>query len=421
MGRAVSMKVDIGDAESSVCKDGAWIACPWRRMTPKTLNHERMPLASFEYQETEIKTRKRSPYRFLLYLPSLFLALLFLAPQEGIRQIDVPQFFAVGHILREGKIARLYDHDSYRNFIALAGNNSLYYNRPPFHALALLPFGYMSYSTFLLIAKIGSYLLFALAVWLIPRWFPGITHARPLLLCFPPFLYSVAVGQDTILLTLIVGYGAYLILRNKDLAGGVTLALGLFKPHLLWAVPIALAAQRRWRALFGFCGMSLLLAILSLALIGPHGIGQWLEVLKAPTTDIMPEQMGNIRGLSYRIGTVPSLAIAGVAAVAFVVCAWKRSTQVALAAALFVGPLLVPHSYLQDYSPGAIAALLSPYPANSFVVLIPWELFWPEKTISGIPFALTGLVFLCVLAFWPFIEAKSLKVRKSRGIRQNEI
>jgi Glycosyltransferase family 87 len=392
---------------------GRNLNCIFRGMTPKALDRER-PLASCECSKTEIKSRRRSPYQFLIYLPSLCLAMLFLAPQKGTRQIDVPQFFAAGHIVRGGKIARLYDHDSYRNFVALAGKNSLYYNRPPFHALALLPFAYMSYNTFLLTVKIGSYLLLALAVWLIPRWFPAITHARPLLLCFPPFLLSVAVGQDTIFLTLIVGYGAYLILRNKDLEGGITLALALFKPHLLWAVPIALAAQSRWRALFGFCGMGFLLAILSLALIGPQGIGQWLAVLKAPTTDTVPELMGNIRGLSYQMGTVPSVAIAGIAAVAFVVCAWKRSTQVALAAAFFVGPLLVPHSYLQDYSPAAVAALLSPYAAISFVVLIPWPLFWPEKTISGIPYALTALVFLCALAFWPFVEAKALKVR-NRG------
>jgi hypothetical protein len=52
-------------------------------MTPKTLDDERIPLASCECPKTEIKTRRRSPYRFLLYLPSLCLAPIFLPAQKG--------------------------------------------------------------------------------------------------------------------------------------------------------------------------------------------------------------------------------------------------------------------------------------------------------------------------------------------------
>jgi len=318
-----------------------------------------------------------------------------------MRQVDVPQYFAVGHIVRDGKIAQLYDHDSYRDFVALAARGgkegALYYNRPAFHALALMPFAYMSYETFLLVVRIGSYALLGLALWLLPRWFPKVAHSRVLLLCFQPFLWTIAMGQDTIVLALIIGYGTHLIVhRDEDLRGGAILALSLFKPHVVWGIPIALAAFRRWRALAGFAAVGTFLALLSFILIGPHGVQQWIAVLKAPTTDVNSEWMGNLRDIAVKFGPTVAIAFGLVVVVGFAVCL-RRSFPAALSAALFIGPILVPHSYLQDYSPVVVSALLAPNLALAYFVLIPWQYFWPGKA-SGLPYAITGAVFMLALA-----------------------
>jgi hypothetical protein len=344
----------------------------------------------------------------LLYVAAAFLFLLFLTPQKQIRQVDIPQYFAVGHIVRDGKIARLYDHDSYRDYVALAGKDSLYYNRPAVHALVLLPFAYMSYDSFKLTVRIGSYALFAQALWLIPRWFP-LRHSRALLLAYQPFLVAVALGQDAILLTLIVAYGLHLLFKGQDLQGGACIALvAASKPHIIWAIPIALAAQREWRALAGFLTVAATLLLTSFALVGPRGAAQFIALLQAPTTDIKPELMGNIRGIFIHFGPVVAIALSVIAAASFAVCVWMRPLKVALAAAIFAGPLFSPHAYLHDYSLAAISAL-SPYAPAAYGVLIPWQMFWPEKTISAIPFALTGVAFMFVLAFWPeFKKARSL-------------
>ncbi len=361
---------------------------------------------SIQRQHPKGKSGRKSPYRLLLFFPTLLLAAVFLQPQAEIRQMDVAQYFAVGHIVRDGKIAALYDHESYREFVALASRGgkagALYYNRPAFYALATLPFAYMSYETFVLVIRIGSYALFAAALWLIPYWFPYVTHSRALLIAFQPFLWSVAIGQDTILLTLIVGLGAHLLLnRGKTFLSGAIMALAVFKPHIVWAIPLALTAQRRWSALAGFMGI--FLALLSYALIGTSGVEQWIAVLKAPTTDVTSQDMGNIREITSMFGLPAGISFAVITLAAFVGCLC-RSLPVALAAALFVGPMLVPHSFLQDYSPAAVSALIAPSPM-SYAVLIPWQLFVPGRA-SGISYAITGTAFMLVMAFWPPIDKR---------------
>ena len=389
----------------SPCK--AWkVNCngPRAMSDSKTLNHEEQPPQICDRSVTTEVTARKSPYRFLVFLPFLLLAIIFLQPQKLLRQEDVPQYFAAGRIVHAGKIAQLYDHDSYKEFVVLAGGASLYYNRPAFHALALWPFAYMTYGSFLLTARILSYLLFGLALWLVPRWFPGKAQCRALLLCFQPFIWTLAVGQDTIVLTLLIGYGIHLLLhRENDFQSGAIMALGLFKPHLVWAIPIALAAQRKWRALTGFMAVGSFLALVSFALIGPHGVQQWIAVLKAPTTDVNTEYMGNVREIAAKAGLAAAVAFGGLALTSFAVCC-RRSLSSALAAGLFLGPMLVPHSYLQDYSPAAVSALIVPGPALSYLVLIPWQYFWPGKA-SGMPFAICGIGFLSLLAFWPPISS----------------
>jgi hypothetical protein len=217
-------------------------------------------------------------------------------------------------------------------------------------------------------------------------------------------MWTLAVGQDTIILTLLVGYGIHLLLHSeRDFQGGAILALGLFKPHIVWAIPLALAAQRKWRALTGFVAVGAFLALLSFALIGFHGVQQWIAVLKAPTTDVNTEYMGNVREIAATAGLTAGVAFAGLALTSFGVCS-RRSLSAGLAAALFVGPMLVPHSYLQDYSPTAVSALMVPSPVLSYLVLIPWQYFWPGKA-SGMPYAICGIGFLFFLAFSPSISS----------------
>ncbi len=351
------------------------------------------------------ETSGNSPYRFLLYVPGFLFLAVFMNSRLAMRQVDVPQYYAVAHIVRAGNIDRLYDPSSYAGFVSLAGDGALYYNRPAFHALATLPFAYISYQTFLVTVRVGCYAAFVMALWLLPRWFPR-PHGRALLVAFLPFLWTMTMGQDTIVLALIVGFGAHLLLnRGKDFEGGAVMALAVFKPHVVWGIPVALAVQKRWRALAGFMAMAVSLALLSFALVGPHGVEQWIAVLRAPTTDMAADYMSNVRAVFRRLGVVPAASVALVAAVSFAICIWRRSLQIALSAALFVGPLLVPHSYVCDYSPAAIAGLLAPYPLLSVVVLAPWHAFVPGRP-TGIPYAFTACVFLAATAWSPMLKLR---------------
>ncbi len=147
----------------------------------------------------------------LIYLPALSLGVFFLQPQANIRQTDAAQFQIAAQVVRDGNVAQLY---------RISREQKIYYLRPTFHAIAFLPVAYISRDAFLRAARIASYALLGLAVWLFPRWFPGIAHSRALLLCFQPFLWTVGLGQDTIILALFVGYGMHLIFHGKDCRGG---------------------------------------------------------------------------------------------------------------------------------------------------------------------------------------------------------
>jgi hypothetical protein len=52
----------------------------------------------------------------------------------------------------------------------------------------------------------GNILMIGLLAWKLPIWFPNLRRFRPWFLCYPPFIWTVEFGQDTMLLTLCMAY-----------------------------------------------------------------------------------------------------------------------------------------------------------------------------------------------------------------------
>jgi len=321
---------------------------------------------------------------------------------------DLPQFYFAAKLIRAGKISLLYDKSAYVPLNAelaksdpLAAKYSTYFNRPAFEAPLFLPLAFLSYRAAGILVLIVNFGLLALLVWRIPKWLYAPRDSRIWLFVFMPFLHSIAFGQDTLLLTLLVAFGLHLLLDKQDIPSGAVLALAVFKPHLLCAVPFALIAGKKWKALCSFMFTAGALALVSFTIVGIRGIRNWAELLRAPSTDAVPLLMGNLRALGLHCGTAAAFAAASWALACFVIALRYSPFLDKFAAALLAGLLFSPHTYLQDYSLAAIIGLIALYPGTKYLLLLPWPYFYPFTDL--LPFILLGLACLTCLAARPVI------------------
>jgi hypothetical protein len=317
------------------------------------------------------------------------------APQK-FSPPDLMQFYFAGQLAASGRVAGLYQRQAYKPLIAhmrAQGERvgAYPFNRPAFAAFLCIPLTWVPYRTALLLTALGNIVLLALLVWKLPAWSSQPVWLRVPLAVFLPLLLTIVIAQDTLLLALLVAWGLRLAARGKDTAGGIVLALCAVKPHLIWALPLALLAAGKWRMLRAFAGAGAALALASFAAVGPGGVRDWIELLQAPSTDYRPETMANVRALAIHFGTP-----AGVAATLFVLaCAAiilrRGRFEEKLAACLMASLLLNPHTYLYDLSLLAVAAFWPGAPVG-YAALLPWPyLYGRDDMLAWIFLMLAGL------------------------------
>lgn len=330
------------------------------------------------------------------------IAIAYLSPLRHRPLWDLPQFYFAGRLVMAGDAHALYDKTAYTGLIqelrqsdARASRQNVYFNRPAFGALLCVPLAFFSFATLKPLVIAANLLLLALLVWKLPLWLSAPPGTRALLFVFLPFLYSLALGQDTLLMTLMLALALSLLLRGQEVPAGVLLALAALKPHLIVAVPLVILAGKRWKALWAFLATGAFLALASLAMVGTQGIKQWLDLLQAPTTDYAPMLMGNLRALGLHLGWFTAVAATAAALICFVVILKGKRTADQFSAAILIGLLLSPHTYCQDYSLLAIVALVSLHPVARYLVLVPWPYFCPpDHLLPWIAVALACLVGL---------------------------
>jgi len=340
---------------------------------------------------------------FLLLGASLFQ----FVRQRG--QPDFMPFYLGGKLAASGQIARIYDKPAYQALIAqLRGEgermspfDANYFIRPAFEAFFYVPFTWLSYRYASTLALFGNIGLLGTLVWKLPAWL-GVPAAlrsavRFGLTIFYPFLWSIVLGQDTLLLTLLAGYSLSVGVSRRDGEAGVILGLCAWKPNLTGLLPFALMTAGRWQmALYALATSSLLLAA-SFVLVGVQGFRQWVELVQAPSSDITPYVMGNIRALNIHFGPV---AAAGAMLVIIVCCyfvARRGSLTDKVSAALLAALLISPHTYLQDYSLASVAVLPGTNRPAQMALLFPWPYFYARKDLLPMIFlSLSYLVFLAM-------------------------
>lgn len=317
---------------------------------------------------------------------------------------DLAQFYFGGRLVAAGQSGDLYSPQAYepleREFEAAGTPLSRfhYYNRPAYGALPWAILAQLPYRVVEKLVIFGNLLAILLLVWKLPVWFPALRGFRPWLLCYPPFMWSVQFGQDTILITWALAYSIVLMQRGKESSAGLLLSLCLVKPHLLWLTPLAFFFCGKRATAYWFVGGGLVLAAVSFVMVGPSGVAHWRELLAAGTTDYSPETMATLRAVGLQtnilLAILPAIAIGFALFRACQAGALNRALPIAIVASV----LFSPHAYFQDASSFVVAAAFSGSGLLLSATILPWTLFAVPIKHVALAYVALGMVIIAFFA-----------------------
>ena len=145
--------------------------------------------------------------------------------QAGVRSSppDLPQFYLAGQLILAGQSTEIYSPAAYEPLVRQLNSSGVavsahhYFNRPAFAALPCAVLSLLPYDVVERLTIVLNILGICLLTWKLPSSFPSLRNHRPWLICFPPFLWSLALGQDTILLTAALAYGLVLMREDREI------------------------------------------------------------------------------------------------------------------------------------------------------------------------------------------------------------
>jgi hypothetical protein len=242
---------------------------------------------------------------------------------------------------------------------------------PGYDALLLAPLGLVPYSTAYVTWAVVNVLLAGVALIMLARAYapPGLERLALFLAGagFTPLLFTILQGQPGVF-TLLGLAGTTLALRvGQERRAGVWLWFGVFKPQLIAFPLLSLLFAARWRTLIVFGAGSLMLLVVSFAVLG-NWVPGWLTILTqlqdAPgiAGSDHPAVMQNWRGAVYALlnttttlpATILITGLTGLSLVLVLAVGWPRPRRravpwdVRFAVITLLGLLIVPHMYLHD-------------------------------------------------------------------------
>ncbi len=316
---------------------------------------------------------------------------------------DLAQFYFAGQLVAAGQSGDIYSREAYvpleqeLKATGTAISRFHYYNRPAFGALPWAILAQLPYRAVEKLVIFGNLLGVLALVWKLPVWFPTLRSFRPWLLCYPPFMWSVQFGQDTVLITWALAYSIVLMRQGDERRAGLLLSLCLVKPHLLWLIPIAFFFCKKRTTANWFLGGGVVLAGISFLMVGSSGVAQWRELLAAGTTDYSPETMATLRAIGLQTSPILAMLPAIAVGIALIRACQSRDIDRALPIAIIASVLLSPHAYVQDASLFVVAAALSGSGLLLSAAILPWPLL--AVPIKHVAFAYVALGLAIIFFF----------------------
>lgn len=330
---------------------------------------------------------------------------------------DFPIFYCSAQMVREGRSADLYNFDAENAFIRRVSdvrrppNNHFPYELLLFVPLTFLPFGaaYITWTAvgFAMLAW-TAFLMRDLGGGRLGFWMSFLA-----IVGFFPVWYCLLEGQDSILFLLLCALSFWFWRQGRSSSAGFALALGMFRPQLALPFAFITAIAGKWKFLRGFVAGSVLVGVLSLEVVGWHGMVSYLRILIAQGTqesgkillhqwEIRPALMATWRGFlwillpAHTSGELRnSLLLGGI----FTGLLWaakglrdvreRGQSEMAFAVAIATVMLMSFHSFLDDFALMILPLLLLANRVSSPAKFSKWQAY--GSVTLGLCFFLTPL------------------------------
>jgi hypothetical protein len=221
---------------------------------------------------------------------------------------DFPLYYGAARIINDGNGTHLYELEVQRQyqkeFRPAGSDRDLPFNHPPYELLPLLIPAKFSFPVAHVVWSALNLALLALVmvrIWLFIE--PKHRALSALMLfAFFPTLTALKMGQDSIITTYLLVETFVTLTRKQFAKAGGLLALGLYKPQFVLPLLGILALRRKWQCVIAFLTVALLLAAISLGMVGRNGLlgllSLWSPMIHRGHV-VWPELMTNLRGLIY--------------------------------------------------------------------------------------------------------------------------
>lgn len=224
-------------------------------------------------------------------------------------------------------------------------------------------------------------------------------------LAWYPILYQLRVGQPVMIVVFAVAACWRLADSGRPWLAGVVLALAVVKPQVTLLVAPCLLLGGYWRVAAGWAAAAGILAVVSLAVLGPAGVKDYLSLLDFARHIVFNRYIT----LAYIFPNPTASTIAEVAVEIVTLFAAFRIRGAPLARVMALGVvgsmLSIPYDHLHDFAvlvPAALLFLRTDPPtwqrAWLLVVWISLELMWP---ITPLPLLVAQAVWLAMIALPP--------------------
>jgi hypothetical protein len=224
---------------------------------------------------------------------------------------------------------------------------------PPHELLLFAPLSKLPYTASLNAWRILSVLFLVLSGVLIAKSIGAeIIDVTMLVAAVYAVPMCVLLGQDSLLLLLLICGCFYLLRRNLDLAAGLVLALALFKPQVPVILALALLASGRAKFFAWFAAFGSALAAASIPIVGWSAVHKITAMAKIAEGGLGVSAMPSIRGLIALVAgdhRWVSIAVLIIALAGFVP-AWRksRSLEFTVASSICVASAFPLYVYAYD-------------------------------------------------------------------------
>lgn len=336
----------------------------------------------------------------------VYAAIVTYIPQYAVRNDFRLMYGAAVDTLHNG-YAHLYDLQAQKAAVEGLGPGfywSPFINPPPLAWLATLltplPFGA------------------ALAVWstliaaaLVVAWFlaaPGSRLTRAafgaMWLGLFPVAFGLMVGQPVALVAVSVAACWWFAERDRPALAGFALSLTVVKPQIALFVPLCLVVAGHARVFAAWLVPTVLMALVSLALLGHDGLLRYRDALSLASG----WQITRGYAVSGLIGAGPQLYVAqAIVLAATLAAAWRwrsAGTAIPIAAGVTGSLLFTPYVGFQDFAMLVVAGWLvlrsRPRPAQVALLAIGYALLELALLVLAAPILVAEVLLLASFIYW---------------------